>query len=84
MLIFVRSVLPVLVCQELSIFIFLAQTHFKSTKRTLREHSERIQRALRGHLENTKRSLRYLVIREQSDCVIPLEPKIPSLMCPCW
>ena len=36
-----------LFCVELSIFIFLVQTHFKSTQRALREQSESTQRAFR-------------------------------------
>ena len=40
---------PSLTCQELSIFIFLAQIHFKSTQGAFGEYSESTQMALREH-----------------------------------
>ena len=51
-------------CQELSIFIFLAQIHFKGTQRALRalrEYLESTQRVLREHSESTK-----IVIKEHT------------------
>ena len=43
------SVRSFLICQELSIFIFMAQIYFKSTQRVLREHSESTQMTLIEH-----------------------------------
>ena len=45
-----------LVCLKLSIFIFLAQTHFKSTQRASSKHSESNQTA------SYRRSLKYFVL----------------------
>ena len=46
------------------------------TLRVLREHSEVTQKILKKHSESTQRE------REQSDFIIPLEPKILCLVRP--
>ena len=67
-------------CLEHSIFIFQPQIlhdDFRMTQRALSMHSEGIQstqRALREYLKSTQRE------REQSDFVIPSEPKILCLV----
>ena len=48
--------------------------HSESTQNVLREHSEGTQRILKEHLERNQRE------REQSDFVIPSEPKILRLV----
>ena len=53
----------------------MASGWFKMTQRSLSQHSESTQRAHRRHSENTSRE-----IREQSDFVIPSEPKILCLV----
>ena len=57
----------------------------KSTQRALREHSESIQRAFREHSESIQRVFREHSesthrAREQSDFVMPSEPKILRLV----
>ena len=71
MLIYVRaSVRPVQVCLELSIFIFIGQSHLRAIT-ALRTQSENTHRAIREHSERNKS----IKIR-----VIQLEPKILRLV----
>ena len=48
--------------------------HPESLKQAFREHSDSTQTALRQHSDSTQ------LVREQSDFIIPLEPKILCLV----